>query len=75
MKPYGMNRDEHGDLDCAGIRSNGRASHFGKLPGPGGKARAMQRPAGKAAARRYQKRRARAEGKAVCLAELADATS
>jgi hypothetical protein len=67
MKPYGIHPREDGDVDCAGIRENGRASHFGHLPGPGGDIRASQRSAAKRAARRYLKRRARAEGKKACF--------
>lgn len=63
MKPYGINRKEHGDTDCAGIKENGRSAKFGHLPGPGGDTRSSQKPSGKAQARRHLKRRARAEGK------------
>lgn len=67
MKPYGIGRREHGDVDCAGIRENGRASHLGHLPGPGGDTRASQRSAKKRSARRRLKRLARSEGKKACL--------
>lgn len=69
MRPYGIRFVEYYDLDCAGIRTFGRASHYGHLRGPGGDARAMQRSAGKAAARRHLKRRARAEGRAAAREE------
>lgn len=64
MKAYGLGRREAGDADCAGIKENGRKTSLGHLPGPGSKARASQKPAGKAAARRHLKRKARVAGKA-----------
>jgi hypothetical protein len=67
MKPYGIHRRDHDDLDCAGIKEHGRATHFGHLPGPGGDIRASQKSASKRASRRFLKRRARAEGKKACF--------
>lgn len=58
MKPYGLSRRDSGDVDCAGIRENGRKTSIGRLD-----ARAMQRPASKAAARRRLARMARREGR------------
>jgi hypothetical protein len=66
MRADGLPRIAHDDTDCAGIQENGRATRFGHLPGPGGDARAVQRSAAKARARRHLKGRARAEGRAAC---------
>ena len=68
MKPYGINRENLGDVDVVGCIENGRASAVGNIPGPGGKARACRTIRGgnkKARARRLIKRVARAEGKAA----------
>lgn len=72
MHPYGILVSEYYDIDCAGIRTFGRASRFGHLRGPGGDTRAMQRSGSKAAARRHLKRRARAAARAEIRAELAE---
>ena len=36
MRPYGMNRYDHGDADIAGCRCNGHATAVYALRGPGG---------------------------------------
>lgn len=66
MKPYGMNRRDHDDTDCAGSRENGRATRVYNI-----KARAYRSLRGgkKAAARRIHKRVARREGVAATKAE------
>lgn len=71
MKAYGMDRSEARDVDVAGCIENGRASRVGHLPCHGGKAPTFRalREGKKAAARRPAKRRARAEGKAICRTE------
>lgn len=58
MRPYGLpSPTEYPDVDD--IKTEGRASHVGKL----GHGRGYCAPAGKARARRTQKRRARANGR------------
>ena len=38
MRPYGMNRYDHGDADIAGCRCNGHSTAVYALRGPGGDA-------------------------------------
>lgn len=63
MKPYGMTRLQKDDVDCAGIRENGRKGSVGRLRGKGGDIRSMQRVSGKRRARILIKRQARRAGK------------
>lgn len=62
MKPYGMKRNDSGDVDVAGCIANGRATAVYSVDG-----RAYRSLSGgkKAAIRRRAKRVARAEGKAM----------
>ena len=56
--------------DCGSLASYALASHKGHLAGKSGDYRSsLRNPAGKAATRRIYKRRARAAGKALCLAD------
>lgn len=71
MKPYGMTRLDHGDLDAAGCAGNGRATLAYAVPGRGGDARAYHSLRGgkKARVRRLAKRAARREGAAEARCE------
>lgn len=75
MKPYGMTRLDHGDLDDAGCAGNGRATLAYAVPGRGGDARAYRSLRGgkKARARRPAKRAARREGADEARAALDEA--
>lgn len=71
MKPYGMKRRDHRDVDAMGCVQNGRPTALYALPRHGGDASAPHslRAGKRAAVRRAAKRAARAESSALCEME------
>ena len=69
MRPYGIQRRDHADVDTRGAIDNGRATAIYAHAKHGGDARAHHALRGgkKAARRRALKRRARAEARAECV--------
>lgn len=67
MKPYGMKREDIGDVDVAGCVGNGRATRVAAVPKHGADAHTFRSLRGgkKAKARRPAKRSARREGPAM----------
>lgn len=72
MRPYGMHRRDYQDDDSRGSIDNSRATAVYALARHGGDAHAHHALRGgkKAARRRTLKRRARAEGRALCAEGL-----
>lgn len=68
MKPYGMLRRDHRDVDMRGCVEHGRATAVYALPKHGDDAGATRslRAGKKAGHRRLAKRRARVESRALC---------
>lgn len=67
MKPYGIDRTRERYPDLLDAKYYGFQASSVNLPGKGGDVRSnWKKPSKKAKARRYWKRRSRAEGKTLC---------
>lgn len=70
MKPYGVAIEEYPDV--GDIKNNARKGCVGQFPGKSGDYHPYSHGVGKAAMRRYWKRRARRDGRNACVEEAHD---